>query len=66
LDHLARSPIQPRAAELLARDQAALKSLVQRLAYKRRLYRFILNQIENRSQWPRVVVAGASLEIAFG
>ena len=52
--------------KLLARDQATLKSLAQCLTYERRLDRIILDQIKNRAQWPRVVVAGSSLDIAFG
>jgi hypothetical protein len=55
-----------RAPELPARDQAALKSLTQRLTYKRGLNHSILDQIENRSQWPSVFVAWTSLHIALG
>jgi hypothetical protein len=62
----ASSPIQLRFSKLLARDQAALKSLAQRLTYKRRFDRVILDQIKNRPQLPRIAVAWSSLDISVG
>jgi len=54
-----------RVPELLPRDQPAVNSLPQRLAYKRPLDRAGLYQVKNSSQRPSVFVARSGLYFAL-